>query len=291
MAEWQGKTRGGLLGYQIFVWLLKRFGLNAAYLLLYFVAFYFIPFAPKATKALFQFYRTRLGYGLFATCISIYRNYYAFGQSLIDRVAIKSGISKKFSYYHDGDENLSALVKEGKGGFLISAHIGNWDIAGFFMKRLNGKINIVMYDEEHNQIKEYLKSVGETSSVNIIPIKDDFSHIIAIKNALSEGELITMHGDRFREGNRTIKLKFLGEDAFFPQGPFLLATKFKVPVSFVFCVKESKYHYHLFATPGKVFSSVEELSSVYSLGLEEKIRKYPMHWNNYYDFWKNPNES
>lgn len=286
MAEWKGKTRGGLLGYQIFVWLLKSFGLNAAYLLLYFVAFYFIPFAPNATKALFHFYKNRLNFGLLKTCSSIYKNYYAFGQSLIDRVAIKAGVNKKFSYFHDGDENLFNLIKEGKGGFLISAHIGNWDIAGFFMKRLNGKINIVMYDEEHNQIKEYLKSIGDTSTVNIIPIKDDFSHIVAIKNALSAGELITMHGDRFREGNRTMELEFVGEKAHFPQGPFLLATKFKVPVSFVFCVKESKYHYHLFATPGKIYSSIDELAITYSKGLEEKINKYPLQWNNYYNFWK-----
>jgi predicted LPLAT superfamily acyltransferase len=286
MADWKGKTRGGLIGYKIFVWLLTNLGLNAAYFLLYFVAFYFIPFAPKATKALYQFYHKRLGYGFLKTCLFIYQNFYAFGQTLIDRVAIKSGIAKQFTYFHDGNENLVHLVKEGKGGFLISAHIGNWDIAGYFMKTLNGKINIVMYDEEHNQIKDYLQEVAGGATVNIIPIKDDFSHIIAIKNALSAGELITMHGDRFREGNRTIELEFLGQKSEFPQGPFLLASKFKVPVSFVFCVKESKYHYHLFASPGKVYTSIDELALTYKTELEKKILNYPVHWNNYYPFWK-----
>lgn len=286
MAEWKGKTRGGLMGYKIFVWLLNNIGLNAAYTLLYFVAFYFIPFAPKATLALYQFYRKRLGYSFLKTSLFIYRNFYAFGQTLIDRVAIKSGNGQKFTYFHDGNEHLIQLVKEAKGGFLISAHIGNWDIAGYFMKTLNGKINIVMYDEEHNQIKDYLQEVAGGATVNIIPIKDDLSHIIAIKNALSAGELITMHGDRFREGNRTIEMEFLGMKAEFPIGPFLLATKFKVPVSFVFCVKESKYHYHLFASPGKMYTSIDDLAKDYKLGLEKKVWAYPLQWNNYYTFWK-----
>ena len=99
-----------------------------------------------------------------------------------------------------------------------------------------------------------------------------------------------MHGDRFREGNRTIEMEFLGMKAEFPIGPFLLATKFKVPVSFVFCVKESKYHYHLFASPGKMYTSIDDLAKDYKLGLEKKVWAYPLQWNNYYTFWKEKSE-
>ena len=45
MAAWKGKTRGGLTGYKIFIAILKNLGLPFAYLLLYFVAFYFFVFA------------------------------------------------------------------------------------------------------------------------------------------------------------------------------------------------------------------------------------------------------
>ena len=60
-----------------------------------------------------------------------------------------------------------------------------------------------------------------------------------------------MHADRFLEGNKTLTANFLGEQARFPMGPFLLASKFKVPVSFVFAVKESNLHYHFFASADK----------------------------------------
>ncbi len=286
MADWKGKTRGSLLGFRIFVWLLRNFGLKGAYSLLYLVVPYFVPFAPAGTKTLFELYHRRLGMGFWTSIANIFRNYFALGKSLIDRVAIKSGFGEKFTYVHEYTSNIDALIAEGKGGFLLSAHLGNWDIAGYFMQKGRSKVNIVMYDEEHQKIKQYLEDSSNGQSLNIIPIKDDFSHIIAIKNALSNGEIITMHADRFRELNRTVTMNFLEREALFPQGPFLLAAKFKAPVSFVFCVRESEFHYHLFASEGKVYESVEAVAEAYRLSLEEKVKRYPLHWNNYYDFWK-----
>ena len=35
---WDGKTKGGLNGYKIFVFLLQKFGLNTAYVLLFFMS-------------------------------------------------------------------------------------------------------------------------------------------------------------------------------------------------------------------------------------------------------------
>ena len=67
------------------------------------------------------------------------------------------------------------------------------------------------------------------------------SHVYAMGEALQKNELICLHADRFLEGNKTIVKNFLGEEANFPQGPFLLSSSFKVPVSVVFAFKESTY--------------------------------------------------
>ena len=67
-----------------------------------------------------------------------------------------SGIPNRFTFNFDGEENLRKMVELGKGGLLLSAHIGNWEIAGHLLKRLNTKINIVMFDGEVQQIKAYL---------------------------------------------------------------------------------------------------------------------------------------
>lgn len=87
MSKWDGKTRGGTLGYKIFIFILKSLGLRATYLLLFFVAFYFIPFAPKSTKSSYRFFRNRMGWGRFSSCIGVYKNYFLFGKSLLDKIA------------------------------------------------------------------------------------------------------------------------------------------------------------------------------------------------------------
>jgi len=292
MSLWQGKSKGTPLGYRIFVWVLKSFGVLPAYFLLRFVVLYYFFFSFKASRQIYLLYRHKLGYKLISSITKVYKNYYLLGQSIIDKVVVMSGIKNKFTFEFDGEENLRIIAKMQKGGILLSAHIGNWDVAGHLFKRLETPINIVLYDGEHEQIKEYLEGVTGKRNVNIIVIKNDLSHIYAISDAFIKNELVCMHADRFMQGNKTMTADFLGEQARFPMGPFLLASKFKVPVSFVFAVKESNLHYHFFASPIKDYSGsakeaiMQEMLNDYAIEMEKKLKQYPEQWFNYYNFWK-----
>lgn len=299
MSQWKGQSRGNVTGYRIFAWLLKKGGLKPAYLLLRFIAFYFIPFAPKGTRSSWFYYRRILKYNPFKAAVSIYRNYYSFGQALIDRTATLAGLPVKLTFEFDGEHHLHQMVADGKGGILISAHIGNWEIAGHFLHQLEGKVNIIMYDEERQKIKEFLESIqvnkNPKDNVNIIPLKDDLSHVVALNAALARGELLAMHGDRFPPGSKTFEFDFMGQKAHLPTGPFYIATKFKVPVSFCFACKEGSSHYHLFATPPKVYElsgspdernrKLRVLIQDYLTQVEEKVKRYPHQWYNFYPFW------
>jgi predicted LPLAT superfamily acyltransferase len=291
MSLWEGKSKGTALGYQIFVWILKKFGVLPAYFLLRFVAFYFFITSIKANKQIVSLYRHKLGYSWLSAVRMLYKNCYLLGQSIIDKVVVMSGIKNAFTYEFDGEENLREIASLKKGGILLSAHIGNWDIAGHLLKRLNTRINIVMFDGEHEKIKEYLDNITGEKSVNLILIKEDLSHIYEISEAFKNNELVCMHADRFLEGNKTITANFLGEKARFPIGPFVLAATFKVPVSFVFAVKESNLHYHLFASKIKSYNQpqksavIAELLEDYKNEMEIKVKKYPEQWFNYYNFW------
>ncbi len=292
MSLWQGKSKGTRLGYRIFVWVLKNFGVLPAYFLLRFVVVYFFLFSWKSSRQIFHLYHRKLGYSRFSSITRLYKNYYFLGQSIIDKVVVMSGIKNKFSFDFDGEDNLRKITALQRGGILLSAHIGNWDVAGHLLKRLETRINIVLFDGEHEQIKEYLEGVTGKRNVNIIVIKNDLSHIYQISDAFKNNELVCMHADRFIEGNKTLASDFLGEKARFPLGPFLLAYKFKVPVSFVFAMKESSLHYHFFASDIKEYHHAEkevalqEMLRDFSKEMESKVKKYPEQWYNYYNFWQ-----
>ena len=296
MSAWHGKSKGTPLGYRIFVWILKTFGVLPAYFLLRFVVLYYFFFSYKASRQIYLLYRRRLRYGWFSSIIKLYKNYFLLGQGIIDKVVIMSGIKNNFSFHSDGVENLHKIAALGKGGILLSAHIGNWDVAGHLFKDLGTTINIVLYDGEHEQIKEYLEGVTGKRSMNIIVIKNDLSHIYKISEALSNNELVCMHADRFLEGNKTLTTNFLGEPARFPMGPFLLASKFKVPLSFVFAVKESKLHYHFFSSEIKDYTAfdkneiMQQMLLAYVAEIEKKVKQYPEQWFNFYNFWEQPKQ-
>jgi len=291
MPSWQGKSKGSKFGYSCFVFLLNHGGVMPAYLLLRFVAFYFFAFSWSSSKPLYHYFRTKIGYGRWRSLLSLYRNYHVFGQTLIDKVVVMANMANKFTFEFEGEHYLREMIAGGKGGILLSAHLGNWEVAGHLFKRLQTRINIVMFDGEHQRIKDYLSGITGDRNMNIIVIKDDLSHIYAINEALNNREMVCMHADRFLPGNKTQTTSFLGEDARFPLGPFLLAATFRVPVSVVFAFKESSTHYHFYATEPRQYNGrrnqgVETALQDFVARVEEKVLRYPVQWFNYYDFWE-----
>lgn len=292
MSTWVGKSKGTPLGYRIFVYVLRTMGVLSAYLLLRFVAAWYFLFSFSSNRIMYRFFRDRIGFGKLRSVGALYKNYYLFGQSLIDKVVLMSGIPQCFTFDFDGEEHLRDMVSGGRGGMLLSSHIGNWEIAGHLLQRLDTRIHIVMYDAEHEKIKDYLTSVTGERKAHIIVIKDDLSHIYEINEALAAGDLVCMHADRFVSGARTLMGTILGSSAPFPAGPFILAATYKVPVSFVFALKERPLHYHFFASAPKVYSGLDKrrelpvILNAFCAEMENKVRKYPEQWYNYYNFWQ-----
>jgi predicted LPLAT superfamily acyltransferase len=294
--QWQGKTRGGVLGHRIFVFILKVSGLPLAYFVLRFVAFYFF-ISAKSTPGVYRYFRRIHQYGRVRAVFSTYLNYHVFGKTLLDKVALLSGVKTNFTVNHEGGEHLEEIASIGKGGILISGHIGNWEVAGQLLNRLNTTFNILMYENDHEQMNRYMKEVLSEKKFHVIAIKDDdMGHLVELHKAFSNNELVVMHGDRFREGAKTLEAVFFGKKARFPAGPFVMAAKFGVPLIIVFAVKESNKHYHFFAVPpidvkrtrneADLEATVQELLKRYVTEFEKMVKAYPLQWFNYYDFWK-----
>lgn len=287
MSEWSGKSRGNALGYWFFIFFMKHLGLGFTYGFLHFVVLYFFLFSWSSSKWIYRYYRDGLCYGVLKSIAGIYRTYYVFGQVIIDKIAMMSELRDKFDLKHEGTEYIRDMVQNKTGGILISGHTGNWEIAGQLMRGYGGKVNVVMYDEEHQQIKKQMEQHGGERKFNIIPIKDDISHVFLISKALMNHELVCIHGDRFREGMRTLKNNFLGKEAQFPYGPFAIAAKFDVPKAFVYGFKTGTYGYQFYCTePVEGKLKPELLLEKYVDELSNKVREYPNQWFNFYDFWK-----
>jgi predicted LPLAT superfamily acyltransferase len=295
VASWKGQSRGNVLGYKIFITVLKFSGLPLAYFMMRFVALYFFLFVPSSFRNTYNFYRNRLKFSFLSSVTAIYRNYLVFGKVILDKTATMAGFQTRFAFNFDGEHHLRKMVSDKTGGLLISAHIGNFEMAGHMLNRLKTKINIIMLDAEHEKIKNYLSSFTQ-KSFHIITLRNDNSHIYEIRQALENKEILCIHGDRFMLKSKVIRCDFLGEKASFPTGPFYLAMKYSVPVSFVFAMKEGNKDYHFFASTPKYYTQqtnlkkrnemLKQIIEDFIIELELKIRQYPYQWFNYYNFWE-----
>ncbi|WP_350004923.1 lysophospholipid acyltransferase family protein, partial [Phocaeicola dorei] len=175
---------------------------------------------------------------------------------------------------------------------MIGAHVGNWEIGAPFFDEYGKKINIVMFDAEHERIKEILEKNASTRDYKIIPVNEDnLTHVFRITEALERKEYVCFQGDRYLNKEKLLSSPFMGKEAEFPMGPFLLASKMRVPVVFYFAMREAKknYRFHFFIAEAVVHTKEKRVEQAlleqYTQTLEKIIRQYPEQWFNYYPFW------
>ena len=288
--NWSGKSRGGYTGHLIFIFLIRHVGLRAAYVLLGFVSIYFIPFAPKATRSVWDYYRKTLHKGRFRAMWKLMRHYYLFGQTIIDRVAVENGLGDRFKYQFENYDPVRELFESHQPMILIGAHFGAPAVGADFFGTYAEKMHLVMYDAEHKRVKEALNRFGQQFKIDVIPVgKDPLASIFDIKAALDKGDCVSFMGDRFLDGNRTFEAEFLSRKAHFPQGPFLIAEKMRVPVIFYFATRERNriYRFHFEIMPPFASKNRDGQSCfrTYLSLLEKEVRTHEGQWFNFYKFW------
>lgn len=282
--EWSGQSRGGSFGYSFFIFLICKIGIRPAYAFLSLVALYFIPFAPKATKAIWSYNRRVLKYGFFQSIIKLYVHYYRFGQTLIDKIAITNGLSDRFKFAFENYDDFLKIL-DGGAAVIIGAHVGNWEVGSTFFGDYASKLNVVMFDGEHQKIKNKLNL--QNISHKFIAINEgSIESLLRMKQALDNQEYVCFQGDRFMEKSATLSHSFMGMTAEFPQGPFQLASRFKTPVIFYFAMREKGMQYRFIFKTLDTGLPMQTVFDEYITILEEVVHTYPQQWFNFHDAWQ-----
>lgn len=73
-----------------------------------------------------------------------------------------------------------------------------------------------------------------------------------------------------------------------PEGPYRIASKCRVPVIFFYAMREKgrRYRFIFEEMPLGSFKGPDGLIDAYLNSLADKVKRYPMQWFNFYDFWE-----
>jgi predicted LPLAT superfamily acyltransferase len=177
---------------------------------------------------------------------------------------------------------------------MLSAHMGSFDITrDIGLRGRNVVVNMLMYEENAQKLNAVIASFGGHDRMRVIPI-GTVDSLIRAKHRLDQGEWVGILGDRVVANDRLIRVPFLGSEAVFPAGPFLVASALKVPVVLFVCLymggKHYKEYFELFADELVLDRSAREADLEkwvrrYAERLEYYCRLAPYNWFNFYDFW------
>ena len=251
-----------------------------------------IPFYmlfAKGFRASYNFYRKRLKYNALKSFAHVYLNEFEFGKVVLDRFAAFAG--KKFDMEVPRMDLFQGLCAGEEGFIQLSSHVGNYEMVGYSLVSPK-RINALVFSGETATVMENRAALFGQTNVRMVPVSEDLSHIFALNNALADGEIASVPGDRVFGSQKTVECRFFGEMANFPAGPFVLAVQRNVPMLTVFVMKEGRRKYKvlldILPVPGEGSRQecVLSLAEAYASRLEAVVRLYPDQWYNFYDFWK-----
>ena len=251
-----------------------------------------IPFYmlfAKGFRASYSFYRKRLKYNALKSFAHVYLNEFEFGKVVLDRFAAFAG--KKFDMEVPRMDLFQGLCAGEEGFIQLSSHVGNYEMVGYSLVSPK-RINALVFSGETATVMENRAALFGQTNVRMVPVSEDLSHIFALNNALADGEIASVPGDRVFGSQKTVECRFFGEMANFPAGPFVLAVQRNVPMLTVFVMKEGRRKYKvlldILPVPGEGSRQecVLSLAEAYASRLEAVVRLYPDQWYNFYDFWK-----
>lgn len=277
------------------------------------VALFYFAFSRRARIHVLHFQRQlrEFTHGAVPKKISIYRTILSFSICLIERVSGWLGKAGEDSILFSDDdiEDYWNSLKAGKGAFLIGSHLGNIDLlrslAVCSKAGLKKEIPVtaIMEIKSGERFNATLKKVNPSYELTVIDPEDIGPETIPVfQEKIQRGEIIVATGDRtsISARNRFIRNSFLGKEAEFPYGVFLIASLLQIrELYFVFGLREktamlnpkNRVHIHkaktVFQDCGRTErkQKIRELCGEFAELLEKYCKEKPYQWYNFFDFW------
>lgn len=185
----------------------------------------------------------------------------------------------------EGLEHLQDSLELGKGLFLLTGHIGNWEwlahITPFFVRN---RLNVVVRPLSSNWLNHLLSNLRERSGNRIIDKKDATRPIFS---ALQRNEMVGVLLDQNSSRGSGIYAPFFGVFVVTHRALATLAIKSGAPVHPAFNWREPSGKYRIKVQPaipipqtGSIKQRVYETTALFNHALEAQIRHHPSQW-----FW------
>jgi len=215
--------------------------------------------------------------------------YRQFAQTIIELIFFpkltKEDIKNMVSI--EGRDALDAALKGGKGGVLVAAHFGNWELIGPAVAQ-EYPLSFIIGQQSNELTDDLLNSYRAMQGMRMIPMKVSLRGVTRV---LKDNEFIALVSDQDAHEKGTF-VDFFGRPASTPKGPALFALRFGAPIIASMMIREKGHFRAVFeevprpALTGDEEKDIQNYTAAYTKVLEKYIRMYPDHWFWMHKRWK-----
>lgn len=201
---------------------------------------------------------------------------------------------ERFEGKHEFDVRVEGLdhwlsIKDSESGVLfVTAHVGMWESASRVAAEKNfTEVHLVREREMDAGAQEFLEGLlaRDEGTTYVTHFADNPTLGILLMNAIREGHLVALQGDRPRAGGRTLTTTLFGQPFSVPEGPAILTRSTGCPMLPVFALREGRRRYLLrFCEPliaqrtRDRTADNQALVDAFAHSLEDVIRSAPEQW-------------
>jgi KDO2-lipid IV(A) lauroyltransferase len=218
-----------------------------------------------------------------------------FGRYLLEFFTMSRRLKPAFIQSHihiNNIEYLNDVLQKGKGGIVISAHLGNWEMGGAILPMLGFPLSVVALSHKDSRVNALFNAQREAFGTMVIQTDVAVRRVV---EHLQRNRLVAILADR-DFGNRGIMMDFFGRKTMIPKGAVFFSIKTGVPIIPTFFLRTDNDHFEINIYPpiepphlldGKITDRMAtECIQKYLTIIEGEIRKNPSQWLLFREFWQ-----
>jgi phosphatidylinositol dimannoside acyltransferase len=223
---------------------------------------------------------------------NVFRNY---GKYIIDLLWLPQAEPNELdrSFHIVGLHHIDEAMQRGKGLVLITAHMGNWDLAGAVLAAKGYPVNVIVETLEPLRWNERVQSIRQRVGMKAIPLENGAREMFG---ALRANQILGVLIDRPLERDG-VPVRFFDARTRVPEGAARLAIRTGAAVVAAGIVREGRHFVAHVSPLIEVEPSrdrerdAQELTQRAMDWLEGVIREHPDQWFMFRNMWPQPAEA
>ena len=229
-----------------------------------------------------------------------FRQFFEFGESMLDKYIAWVDTPDGIKMDPHEEKMLFDAAAADQGNLLIGSHFGNLEYSRGIAHRHPGlTINVLIYDQHAQKFAALVEQGEPEARMNLIQVTDiHLALALELKEKVQRGEWVVIAGDRVpvSDAGRVCEVRFFGDKARLPIGPYVLATLLQCPVYLLHCFRlDDSYHLGVEFFEDEIRpprtdrqAAYEGYAQKFATALEKQVIRAPLQWFNFYDFWDTP---